>query len=492
MALAQAQAALAQTVREVRTLYVGQLDVVGQHRAARGRRRRARSAELARAEDDLARRQTLAESGAVSGEEMNHAQIGASATRAPRSRPREAALTAARQQLATNQSLTEGTTVEKHPNVERAAAKVREAYLAYARADAAVAGVGLRRQAHGAGRPARRAGRAADVDHSARPGLGRRQLQGSPAAPDAHRPAGDADGRRVRQRVEYHGTVAGLGVGTGSAFALLPAQNATGNWIKVVQRVPVRIALDPKELADASAARRPVDGSRGRRRQHRAARRSPRRRATAAAYTTTAFTHDTEDADALVRKTIAANLGTAAQTATAARRRAPRRRHAAAPAAVARTTRAAVSAKALVAARRSERSVAAPRAARVRWPRRRPPTPRIRPQRRAAAAPRRSRRRCRGSELVAGTIALSTATFMIVLDTSIANVSIPAISGDLGVSTSQGTWVITSFAVANAIAVPLTGWLTQRFGAVRLFTAVDAAVRPRVVAVRPRAEHRDR
>ena len=50
--------------------------------------------------------------------------------------------------------------------------------------------------------------------------------------------------------VEYHGTVAGLGVGTGSAFALLPAQNATGNWIKVVQRLPVRIALDPKELAD--------------------------------------------------------------------------------------------------------------------------------------------------------------------------------------------------------------------------------------------------
>src|SRR5664279_3500908 len=76
----------------------------------------------------------------------------------------------------------------------------------------------------------------------------------------------------------------------------------------------------------------------------------------------------------------------------------------------------------------------------------------------------------RGMELVAGTIALSTATFMVVLDTSIANVSIPAISGNLGVSTSQGTWVITSFAVANAIAVPLTGWLTQRFGPVRLFT----------------------
>ena len=76
----------------------------------------------------------------------------------------------------------------------------------------------------------------------------------------------------------------------------------------------------------------------------------------------------------------------------------------------------------------------------------------------------------KGAELVLGTIALSLATFMNVLDTSIANVSIPAISGDMGVSPAQGTWVITSFAVANAISVPLTGWLTQRFGQVRLFT----------------------
>ena len=76
-----------------------------------------------------------------------------------------------------------------------------------------------------------------------------------------------------------------------------------------------------------------------------------------------------------------------------------------------------------------------------------------------------------GAERALGTLVLSLATFMTVLDTSIANVSIPAISGDLGVSPNQGTWVITSFAVANAIAVPLTGWLTQRFGQVRLFTA---------------------
>ena len=74
-----------------------------------------------------------------------------------------------------------------------------------------------------------------------------------------------------------------------------------------------------------------------------------------------------------------------------------------------------------------------------------------------------------GSARLLGTIALSAATFMNVLDTSIANVSLPAIAGDLGVSPNQGTWVITSFAVANAIAVPLTGWMSQRFGQVRLF-----------------------
>ena len=76
-----------------------------------------------------------------------------------------------------------------------------------------------------------------------------------------------------------------------------------------------------------------------------------------------------------------------------------------------------------------------------------------------------------GAQLVIGTIAVSLAVFMNVLDTSIANVSIPSISGDLGVSSDQGTWVITSFAVANAISVPLTGWLTDRIGQVRLFMA---------------------
>ncbi len=77
----------------------------------------------------------------------------------------------------------------------------------------------------------------------------------------------------------------------------------------------------------------------------------------------------------------------------------------------------------------------------------------------------------KGTSLALGTIALSLATFMNVLDTSIANVAIPSIAGNLGVSPDQGTWVITSFAVANAISMPLTGWLTRRIGQVRLFTA---------------------
>ena len=72
--------------------------------------------------------------------------------------------------------------------------------------------------------------------------------------------------------VTYHGKIVGLGAGSGSAFALLPPQNASGNWIKIVQRVPVRIALDPKELQRSSAARRPVGRCQ---RRHRATQSGP-------------------------------------------------------------------------------------------------------------------------------------------------------------------------------------------------------------------------
>src|SRR5271169_3599762 len=74
-----------------------------------------------------------------------------------------------------------------------------------------------------------------------------------------------------------------------------------------------------------------------------------------------------------------------------------------------------------------------------------------------------------GGRKVLTAVALALGTFMQVLDTTIANVSIPTIAGNLGVSTDQGTWVITAFAVANGVSVPITGWLTQRFGVVRTF-----------------------
>ncbi len=76
----------------------------------------------------------------------------------------------------------------------------------------------------------------------------------------------------------------------------------------------------------------------------------------------------------------------------------------------------------------------------------------------------------KGMPLVLMTIALSLATIMQVLDSTIANVAIPTIAGNLGASNSQGTWVITSFGVANAISIPITGWLAKRIGEVKLFT----------------------
>src|SRR5438309_10072934 len=74
-----------------------------------------------------------------------------------------------------------------------------------------------------------------------------------------------------------------------------------------------------------------------------------------------------------------------------------------------------------------------------------------------------------GGKLVLATLGVALATFMVVLDSSIANVAIPTIAGNLGVSVDEGTWVITLFAAANAISIPLTGWLTQRLGQIRLF-----------------------
>jgi membrane fusion protein, multidrug efflux system len=306
VALAQAQAALAQTVREVRSLYTANSTWTANISQREAEIARAK-ADLARAEDDLARRRELAESGAVSGEEMSHAQAGVSNAAAALAAA-QAALTAARQQLATNQSLTDGTTVDRHPSVERAAAKVRETYLAYARASlpAPVSGYVAKRTVQVGQRVAPGAPLMAIVpldqvwvDANFKEVQLRRMRIGQPVKLTA-----DAYGSGV----EYHGTIAGLGVGTGGAFALLPAQNATGNWIKVVQRVPVRIAVDAKQLAEhplrvGLSMEAEVDVANTTGSALAAAAR------TAAPYTTSAFAHDAEEADALVRKTIAANLG---------------------------------------------------------------------------------------------------------------------------------------------------------------------------------------
>jgi membrane fusion protein (multidrug efflux system) len=342
VALEQAQAALAQAVREVRTLYAANATWEANIAQREAEVARAKT-EVVRAEDDLARRAALTESGAVSGEEINHAQSAVTNARAALAAS-EAALASARQQLATNQSLTEGTTIEHHPTVERAAARVREAYLAYARTTlpSPVSGYVAKRTVQVGQRVAPGAPLMAViplnevwVDANFKEVQLRRMRIGQPVKLTA-----DAYGSGV----EYHGTVAGLGVGTGAAFALLPAQNATGNWIKVVQRLPVRIELAPKELAAhplrvGLSMEVDVDVANEKGATLAA---SPRGNPS---YTTTAFTHDAEEADALVKETIAANIGPAGATPAVAAATAARARHPASRAAAPARGRAAPVAK---------------------------------------------------------------------------------------------------------------------------------------------------
>ncbi len=247
VALDQAEASLAQAVREVRVLYANNSTLQAQIDAKQADVTRT-AADLARAQDDVTRRTPLVQSGAVGKEEYDHttAQLASykSAYTAAKS-----ALDAAREQLASNQTQTEGTTVAEHPNVLRAAARVRESWLAVQRTNvpAPVAGIVARRSVQVGQRV--QAGVAlmsvvtldrAWVDANFKEGQLERLRIGQPATLEA-----DVYGKHVI----YHGKVEGLGAGTGAAFSLLPAQNATGNWIKVVQRVPVRISLDPNELA---------------------------------------------------------------------------------------------------------------------------------------------------------------------------------------------------------------------------------------------------
>jgi membrane fusion protein (multidrug efflux system) len=247
VALDQAEAALGQTVRQVRTLYANNGSLSAQIALREADAAKAQS-DLARASDDYNRRAALVATGAVSREELNHTQAQVNSARSTLAAA-QAGVVGAREQLVSNQAMTAGTDVEQHPQVQAAAAKVREAWLAQNRAalPAPVDGYVAKRtvqlgQRIAAGTPVMSIIPLNQVwvDANFKEVQLRKIRLGQPVTLTA-----DVYGKKV----EYKGTVAGLGVGTGAAFSLLPAQNATGNWIKVVQRVPVRVALDPSELA---------------------------------------------------------------------------------------------------------------------------------------------------------------------------------------------------------------------------------------------------
>ena len=234
IALQEAEQQLARAVRQVHTVFANR----DQLRSLVAQRR----TDLEHAQADLARRHAIAASGAVSTEEVGHAQDAVNAARD--------ALNAAEHNLAAGTALVGRTGVADNPEVRAAGTQVERAWLNVQRTSvrAPVSGYVARRSVQ----------------------LGERIAPGAPllAIVPLERLRVDANFKEVQLahmrigqpvrviadlyggHVEYHGKVAGLGMGTGAAFALLPAQNATGNWIKVVQRVPVRIALDPADLKE--------------------------------------------------------------------------------------------------------------------------------------------------------------------------------------------------------------------------------------------------
>jgi membrane fusion protein (multidrug efflux system) len=244
--LAQAESQLAQTARQTRTLYANNAPLAAQVAQREADLQRLK-ADAAKARDDVERRRPLTATGAVGKEEFEHAQAVFTAASNAVSAA-DAAVRAAKAQLAAAEAQTQGSTAEDFPAVMAAAAKVREAYLALQRTRlvAPVDGYVAKRGVQ----------------------LGQRVAAGAPlmTVVDLHHLWVDANFKesqladlRMGQKVAltadvygdkttYEGQVVGLGAGTGAAFSLLPAQNATGNWIKVVQRVPVRISLAPEAL----------------------------------------------------------------------------------------------------------------------------------------------------------------------------------------------------------------------------------------------------
>ncbi len=298
VALDQAEAQLARTVREVRGLFAtsAQLQAAVE----------MRKSEVDRTSDDLARRERLSASGAVSGEELQHARDASTAAKA--------AMLAAQEQLEANRARVDHTTIDNHPDVQSAAARVRDAYLMVARTTlpAPVGGFVAKRAVQ----------------------LGQRVSPGAPLMAivplddvwvDANFKEPQLAAMRVGQpvkltadiyggKVVYHGRVIGFGAGTGSAFALLPAQNASGNWIKVVQRVPVRIGLEAQELAAhplqvGLSTQVEVDT------HDRRGDRLPQIAQPPAPYTTNVFQSLESEANGRVKAIIAANMGGSARVA---------------------------------------------------------------------------------------------------------------------------------------------------------------------------------
>jgi len=230
----QSVANLAGTVRQVRGLYSSV--------AAGQSTLRAREVAVAQARADVARRSGLVASGAVSREELAHARDVLAAA--------EATLGSSRGDLSRSRALVDATTLAGQPQVQVAASQLRQAYLNLQRSAivAPVSGYVAKRQVQLGQRvqpgttlmtivPLEQVWVEANFKETQ---LGHMRI-GQPV--EVHADLYGSD-------VEYTGKIAALGLGTGSSFSLLPAQNASGNWIKIVQRVPVRIELDPKQLAE--------------------------------------------------------------------------------------------------------------------------------------------------------------------------------------------------------------------------------------------------
>ncbi|NYT59635.1 HlyD family efflux transporter periplasmic adaptor subunit [Alcaligenaceae bacterium] len=247
IALKQAEATLAQAVRKTRTIFVQNSALEADIAMQTANIKRA-EVDLAKARNDLKRRQALASSGGISGEEILHAKTAVKAAESGLAQA-QAAHAASEAKLQINLALTSGTSIKAHPDVMQAADQLRQAWLANSRTRLPAPVDGMIAQ------------RSVQVGQHVAPGTPlmtivplqqvwveanfkesqvRRMTPGQQATLTADLYGDD---------VLYHGTVQGLAAGTGSAFALLPAQNASGNWIKVVQRIPVRIMLDPEELA---------------------------------------------------------------------------------------------------------------------------------------------------------------------------------------------------------------------------------------------------